>query len=149
MDAGLANAIAWTESRFDQVRNSPKGARGPMQLMPDTAARLGVGDVCDPAANIDGGVRYLRILVDQFRNPVLVAAAYNAGEQAVYDHGGVPPYTETVRYVAAVINRQIGFELPRKRGDATARAAVSIPPPTPSSVMGARAVTFVGGVLNF
>ena len=58
VDAEFAEAIAWTESRFDQVRNSPKGARGPMQLMPGTASGLGVRDICDPAENIDGGVRH-------------------------------------------------------------------------------------------
>lgn len=149
IDAGLALAITWTESRFDRVRNSPKGARGPMQLMPGTAARFGVTDACDPASNIDGGIRYLRVLLDQFQNPILAIAAYNAGEQAIYDHGGVPPYPETVRYVASVINRQLGIDLKDKRRGQGSKAIQPDNPPSTSSVMGARAVTFVGGVLNF
>ncbi len=110
VDPTLAAAVGWNESRFDRVRNSPKGARGPMQLLPETASRFGVGDICDPVANIDGGVRYLRVLLDQFQNPLLAAAAYNAGEQAVYDHHGIPPFPETVGYVAGVLNYQLGLQ---------------------------------------
>lgn len=155
VDAGLATAIAWAESRFDQVRNSPRGARGPMQLMPATAKRLGVTDVCDPASNIDGGVRYLRSLVDQFTNPLLAAAAYNAGERAIFENNGVPPYRETVRYVAAVLNRQLGLDEPGKtpgRGTDKRRSSVNPSPPPgnrKSGIIGARAVSFVGGVMKF
>ena len=77
----LAVAVAMAESRLDRLRNSPKGARGPMQLIPETAARFGVTDICDPEENIDAGVRYLRELSGEFRNPLLIAAAYNAGEE--------------------------------------------------------------------
>ncbi|PLU83783.1 lytic transglycosylase, partial [Sinorhizobium medicae] len=62
VDEVFATAIAWAESGFDQSRNSPKGARGPMQLMPATAARFGVTDICDPTQNIEGGMKYLRFL---------------------------------------------------------------------------------------
>lgn len=109
VDAGFAVAVATAESRLDQLRNSPKGARGPMQLMPQTAERFGVKDICDPAENIDGGVRYLRELADEFRNPLLVAAAYNAGELRIREHGGIPPFKETVSYVAEVLNIQMGL----------------------------------------
>lgn len=152
VDSDFATAIAWTESRFDQVRNSPKGGRGPMQLLPVTAARFGVADICDPASNIDGGMRYLRTLLDQFKNPILAAAAYNAGEQAIYDNDGVPAYPETVRYVASVINRQLGVGFPGRRlsnlrnqksPDNTDRQIGS------NDVIGARAATFVGGVMQF
>lgn len=149
VDPGFAKAIAWTESRYDQVRNSPKGARGPMQLMPGTAARFGVSDACEPIANIDGGIRYLKLLLDEFRNPLLAAAAYNAGEQSVYDSAGVPPYPETVRYVAAVLNHQLGIDAPRKR---SGRGPDRQPPDSTNSatnVIGARPVTFVGGVVKF
>ncbi|WP_105404728.1 lytic transglycosylase domain-containing protein [Neorhizobium sp. T7_12] len=155
VDAGFATAIAWAESRFDQVRNSPRGARGPMQLMPATAKRLGVTDVCDPASNIDGGVRYLRLLVDQFRNPLLAAAAYNAGEHAIFENNGVPPYPETVRYVTAVLNRQLGLDEPGKTpGRGTDKHPSSVNPSPPpgnrkSGIIGARAVSFVGGVMKF
>ncbi|WP_353646789.1 lytic transglycosylase domain-containing protein [Mesorhizobium sp. WSM2239] len=110
VDVGLALAIASAESRLDRLRNSPKGARGPMQLTPETAERFGVADICDPAANVDGGVRYLRELIEEFRNPLLVAAAYNAGEGRVREHGGIPPFKETVGYVAKVVNFQIGMD---------------------------------------
>lgn len=110
VDAGFAVAVVTAESRFDRLRNSPKGARGPMQLMPATAERFGVTDICDPEQNIDGGVRYLRALTDEFRNPLLVAAAYNAGEGRVREHGGIPPFKETIGYVAEVLNIQMGLE---------------------------------------
>jgi hypothetical protein len=110
VDAGFAVAVVTAESRLDRLRNSPKGARGPMQLMPVTAERFGVTDICDPEDNIDGGVRYLRELTDEFRNPLLVAAAYNAGEGRVREHGGIPPFKETIGYVAEVLNIQMGLE---------------------------------------
>ncbi|CAG0981875.1 hypothetical protein RHIZO_01782 [Rhizobiaceae bacterium] len=81
-----------------------------MQLMPDTAERFGVTDICDPEENIDGGVRYLRELANEFRNPLLVAAAYNAGEDRVREHGGIPPFKETLAYVAEVLNIQMGLD---------------------------------------
>ncbi|CDZ55185.1 lytic transglycosylase domain-containing protein [Neorhizobium galegae] len=152
VDAVFAKAITWTESRFDQVRNSPTGARGPMQLMPDTARELSVSDVCDPASNIDAGVRRLKALLDEFRNPLLAAAAYNAGAQAIYDNGGVPPYPETVRYVASVINRQLGLEMPHtktpdRRGPAGKLPATSTD--QVSDVIGAKGSQFVNGVMHF
>ncbi|WP_312895266.1 lytic transglycosylase domain-containing protein [Rhizobium laguerreae] len=152
VDADFAKAITWTESRFDQTRNSPTGARGPMQLMPDTARELGVTDSCDPASNIDAGVRRLKALVDEFRNPLLAAAAYNAGAQAIYDNGGVPPYPETVRYVASVINRQFGLETPHTK--APDRPGPAGPRPATSSdqasdVLGAKGSRFVNGVMHF
>jgi len=110
VDAEFAVAVVTAESRLDRLRNSPKGARGPMQLMPVTAERFGVTDICDPEENIDGGVRYLRALTDEFRNPLLVAAAYNAGEGRVREHGGIPPFKETLRYVAEVLNIRMDLE---------------------------------------
>ena len=110
VDAGFAVAVVTAESRLDRLRNSPKGARGPMQLMPATAERFGVTDVCDPEENVDGGVRYLRELTDEFQNPLLVAAAYNAGEGRVREYGGIPPFKETIGYVAEVLNIQMGLE---------------------------------------
>ena len=115
IDENLALAIAFVESRFDRQRNSPKGARGAMQLMPETASRFGVSDVCDPHANIVGGTRYLRVLHEEFGNPLLIAAAYNAGEARIYEYGGIPPFAETVNYVAKVINYQLGLGIPPTR----------------------------------
>jgi hypothetical protein len=153
VDLGLAKAIAWTESRFDQRRNSPKGARGPMQLMAETARRFGVTDICDPVANIDGGIRYLRSLIDRFGNPLLAAAAYNAGEGRIYRHHGVPPFAETVRYVAEVVNYQLGL----RRGDANSAKRLETVQPDQApqilrrhSTLGASsAAEFVGGVMQF
>lgn len=151
VDPGFAKAITWVESRFDRNRNSQQGARGPMQLMPATATELGVGDICDPIANIDGGIRHLKLMLEKFQNPILAAAAYNAGAQAVYDSGGVPPFGETVRYVADVINHQMGLKMPRK---AAARriAAGTVSPSTnemASDVIGARGSRFIKGVMQF
>lgn len=112
VDETLALAIAFVESGFDRQRNSPKGARGPMQLMPSTAARFGVKDVCDAVENITGGIKYLRVLQEQFQNPLLIAAAYNAGEARIIAYGGIPPFAETVNYVAKVVNYQLGLERP-------------------------------------
>ncbi|PJR91235.1 lytic transglycosylase domain-containing protein [Brucella intermedia] len=153
VDAFFATAIAWTESRFDQSRNSDKGARGPMQLMPETAARFGVQDACDPEANIEGGVKYLRVLLDQFRNPLLVAAAYNAGESRIYEYGGIPPFKETVSYVAQVVNYQIGIPMPALKNRAFGKDAKSAPVLASRAESGVIAVkktgTFVGGVMHF
>ncbi|AJD44170.1 lytic transglycosylase domain-containing protein [Rhizobium sp. SEMIA 4085] len=146
VDPGFATAVAWAESRFDRVRNSSKGARGPMQLMPGTARELGLSDVCDPVANIDGGIRHLRALLDKFQNPLLAAAAYNAGAQAVRDHDGIPPYAETVSYLAEILNFQLGLRAPQGRTvpDKSARRSVD------SGVIGGTSVgRFVGGVMKF
>jgi hypothetical protein len=146
VDTGLAKAIAWTESRFDQNRNSDHGARGAMQLLPSTARGLGVQDICDSVSNIDGGVRHLKLMLDKFQNPILAAAAYNAGAQAVYDNGGVPPFPETVRYVAAVINHQMGLQIPRT---SFARGVAASSDDLASDVLGARGSRFVKGVMKF
>ena len=97
-------AVIRVESGFDHRAVSPKGARGLMQLMPETAAILGVRDSFDPRQNIHGGTRHLRAMIERFRhNPRLAVAAYNAGEKAVVDFGGVPPYPETQEYVIRVL----------------------------------------------
>jgi len=101
---GLIRAVIRVESGFDRRAVSPKGARGLMQLMPQTAAVLGVRDSFDPRENIHGGTRHLRAMMERFRyNPRLAVAAYNAGEKAVAEFGGVPPYPETQDYVIRVL----------------------------------------------
>ena len=115
VDEGFALAVTSIESSFDQIRNSPKGARGPMQLIPATAERFKVADVCDPGQNIRGGIQYLRSLFDEFSNPLIVAAAYNSGEARIYEYGGIPPFEETVNYVAKVMNYQLGVDLPKAK----------------------------------
>lgn len=102
----LVVAIIETESQFNSRAVSRRGARGLMQLAPATAARLGVDDPFDPRANIDGGVRHLRALMDRFDNDLALAlAAYNAGERAVISYKGIPPYRETRAYVTRILQR--------------------------------------------
>lgn len=152
VDAKFAVAIAWTESRFDRTRNSPKGARGAMQLMPATAAQYGVKDICDPQDNIDAGVRHLRSLLDEFENPLLAAAAYNAGSGRVYEYQGVPPFKETIGYVAEVVNFMIDRPMPSKKIK-NRNAAATVAANETSSETGVVPVqktgTFVGGVMHF
>jgi len=103
---GLVIAVIEVESRFDARAVSHRGARGLMQLMPATAASLGVRDAFDPRDNIHGGVRHLRWLMDRFDHDLpVVLAAYNAGEGAVLKSGGRPPSRETREYVKQVMRR--------------------------------------------
>jgi len=100
----LVEAVVRAESNFDSHAVSKKGARGLMQLMPTTAAQLGVRDVFDVRQNLEGGVRHLRHLMDRYDgNLTLALAAYNAGVDAVTRHGGVPPFEETRAYVARIL----------------------------------------------
>jgi len=102
-DAWL-RTIAHVESGFDRMAVSPKGAQGVMQLMPDTAKRLGVDDPYSAEQSINAGARQLKQLTALYRGDLtLVAAAYNAGIATVQRYGGVPPYAETEDYVAKVI----------------------------------------------
>lgn len=101
---GLITAVMRTESGFDSAAVSSKGAGGLMQLMPGTAAALGVVDRFNPRENIRGGVRHLRHLLDRYQGSVVMAlAAYNAGEGAVDTYRGIPPYPETQQYVRRVL----------------------------------------------
>jgi soluble lytic murein transglycosylase-like protein len=103
VDAALVSAIIKVESDYQPRVVSHKGARGLMQLMPATARRFGVTNSFDPVANIYGGTRYLRWLLDHFAGNIdYVVAAYNAGEGNVGKYGGIPPFRETVRYVEKV-----------------------------------------------
>jgi soluble lytic murein transglycosylase-like protein len=104
VSARLIHAVIMVESNYRADAVSPVGAQGLMQLMPQTAARYGLADPFDPAANIAAGARHLSSLLARFDNDLALAlAAYNAGEGAVLRHGGIPPYPETERYVARVL----------------------------------------------
>lgn len=104
VDPKLLSAIAEVESGGNQDETSSAGAIGVMQLMPDTAASLGVNPY-DKQQNIEGGAKYLRQMLDAFGGDVSKAvAAYNAGPQAVKDYGGIPPYKETQNYVNKVLD---------------------------------------------
>jgi soluble lytic murein transglycosylase-like protein len=104
IDPDLLNSVIRQESGFKVHAISPKGAQGLMQLMPQTASTLGVSNAFDPAANVDGGTKYLRELLERYNFDLIKAlAAYNAGPHRVEQYGGVPPYLETRKYVASIV----------------------------------------------
>jgi len=105
VDSALIKAIIRAESGFNPRAISRKGAKGLMQLMPETAVRWNVSNVFNPRENIEGGVRYFKYLLSLFNNDLrLSLAAYNAGENVVSALGTIPPYRETVDYVRKVLN---------------------------------------------
>jgi soluble lytic murein transglycosylase-like protein len=104
LDADFIHAVIRAESNGKPTAVSAKGAQGLMQLMPLTAAKLGVKNSLDPAENVNAGTRYLRELLERYHNdPIRALAAYNAGAGRVEQYHGVPPYRETQAYVAAII----------------------------------------------
>jgi hypothetical protein len=103
VDAALVSAVIKAESDYNPREVSHKGARGLMQLMPSTAERFGVTNSFDPVANVYGGTRYLRWLLQTFEgNADLAVAAYNAGEGNVWKYNGVPPFRETLTYIRRI-----------------------------------------------
>lgn len=113
----LIAAVIEAESQFNPRAVSRRGAQGLMQLMPETAASLGVTDPFSPRENIHGGVRHLRSLMDRFDNNIpLALAAYNAGHVAVINHGGIPPYPQTRAYVSRILRQLKRNEVNRPAG---------------------------------
>lgn len=106
VDADLADAVAWVESRHGAARQqSSAGAMGIMQLMPGTAEELGVVDRCAAEANVRAGIRYMKQLYAEFGDPLLMLAAYNAGPAKVRRSHGIPEIPETAGYIVKVLNR--------------------------------------------
>jgi soluble lytic murein transglycosylase-like protein len=104
LDPDLVNSVIHAESGFNSHAISRKGAQGLMQLMPDTASKLGVANAFDPRANVTGGSRYLRELLERYNFDLIKAlAAYNAGPKRVEQFNGVPPYSETRAYVSRIV----------------------------------------------
>lgn len=131
----LIRAIIKCESDYDPRAVSPAGARGLMQLMPETAERMQVKDINDPRENIYGGVRYLRILANLFNGDLeLTIAGYNAGEQAVINYAGIPPYAETRGYVVKVTKYYRRYRTIPDVNEAS--MWVPDPPAAPPSVIG-------------
>ena len=108
VDPKLVMALIQQESGFNQNAISKCGAQGLMQLMPATAKSLGVTNAFNPEQNIEGGVKYLKGLLDRFNgNKILALAAYNAGPNAVKKHNGIPPYQETQNYVRNILKNYL------------------------------------------
>jgi soluble lytic murein transglycosylase-like protein len=126
IDPDFLSSVIQAESGFNTRAVSKKGARGLMQLMPQTAATLGVEDSFNPALNVDGGSRYLRDLFARYNyDAVKALAAYNAGPLRVEQYKGVPPYRETRAYVAKIINEYNK----KKRAQQAAAASAKKPHP--------------------
>jgi soluble lytic murein transglycosylase-like protein len=127
IDPAFINSVIRAESNFNSRAVSKKGARGLMQLMPQTAGQLGVTNAFDPQANVEGGTKYLRELLEKYNFDVVKAlAAYNAGPERVDRYRGVPPYYETQTYIARIIrdfNRQKLAENPELAKKPVSKAA--------------------------
>jgi len=116
LEPALVKAVIKAESNYNPQAISNKGARGLMQLIPETARQMRVNDPFDPSQNIRGRSNYLRLMLDQFNGNIdLALAAYNAGPNAVQRHGGIPPFEETRTYVQRVRRY---LDLYRRAGDA-------------------------------
>jgi soluble lytic murein transglycosylase-like protein len=146
VDPLLVRSVIEVESNYNPAAVSPKGAQGLMQLMPQTARRFAVKNAFSPWENIDGGVRYLKYLIDLYGNreapETLALAAYNAGEGAVLKHGGVPPYQETTDYV-----RKVAKNWKDARAEAE-RSAVAPSPPEAAAYRPVEQYTDARGILH-
>lgn len=134
LDPALLQAVIRVESNFNPMAVSPKGALGLMQLMPDTAASLHVGNPFDPVENIRAGAKQLRYLLNRFQEDLeLALAAYHAGEARVSRHQGIPPIKSTEHYVSKVLGYYEGFRASRSETRRDLRVPVQRQPPNPPS----------------
>jgi soluble lytic murein transglycosylase-like protein len=125
LDPDLVNSVIRAESGFNPKAVSPKGAQGLMQLMPKTASNLGISNPFDPRANVDGGTRYLRELLERYNFDLIKAlAAYNAGPQRVEQYHGVPPYYETQAYIARIVRDFNRKKLAEQRAAAAKNSSI-------------------------
>jgi len=128
LDPDLLDSVIRAESGFNPHAVSPKGAQGLMQLMPGTASKLGVPNAFDAEANVDGGTRYLRELLERYNFDLIKAlAAYNAGPHRVEQYGGVPPYRETRHYVASIVRDFNRKKLAQQKAEKAAKLAQKKP----------------------
>ena len=148
LDPDLVNSVIHAESGFNSHAVSPKGARGLMQLMPNTASQLGVNNAFDPQDNVQGGSRYLRELLERYNFDLVKAlAAYNAGPERVEQYNGVPPFRETRAYVARIVHeynvKKTAQEREEKRKQLAAKtlAAKAAKSPKPAPKPAITAVT--------
>ncbi len=134
LDPDLVNSVIRAESGFNAKAVSPKGAQGLMQLMPSTASKLGVTNAFDPGANVDGGTRYLRELLERYNFDLLKAlSAYNAGPARVQQYRGVPPYYETRAYVSRIV-RDFNRKKLAERKLTASKSAASKKVPAPQKI---------------
>jgi soluble lytic murein transglycosylase-like protein len=135
LDPDLVNSVIHAESGFNSHAVSRKGAQGLMQLMPETASRLGVANAFDPESNVGGGSRYLRELLERYNFDLIKAlAAYNAGPKRVEQYRGVPPYRETRAYVARIVRDYNRKKIAQEKQAAAERAKTKTSqPPAPSA----------------
>jgi soluble lytic murein transglycosylase-like protein len=134
VEAELVHSVIKAESNYNPAAISPKGAQGLMQLIPSTARRFGVANTFNAQQNIEGGVKYLKYLMELYHNDyVKVIAAYNAGEGAVTKYGGIPPYAETVNYVYAVGRNLKNARAATEQKSKPAQVAAKAPESNPST----------------